>query len=437
MNDGQQIRKGVPITSQWSSHWLWIPTLYLTRGLPYVILLMTSLVYYNRMGLSNGAITLTTSWFFLPFILRPLLGRFVVGYKSKRFWIILAECVIALSLVGLALSVRLMDWFLWSVVSFMVIAIAAALHDVAIERLYNREALLLERPIFFGLRAVSYLLSIIVGMAIPITLAGNLEVINRTVRPAWATLFWVLAVLMIAMTLFHALILPKAVIRAKLPIWSGVTRQWWHDVTAAFIRRPHYVANLVFLFCFLIPEGMFIRVAPLFLIDPGSNGGLALSPQELGLVQGTVGTFAFIAGCGLGISLVRRDGLQRWLWFFVMALTLPKFLFVYLSYYFVSTLSIINICIIIDYFGAGLGLTTYIVWLGFCTKGKHSTFTYSLGTAITAFSMVMSGWFTGFLQEYVGYRKFFLMVAISGIISFIVAYFIPITKDIGKRERLI
>jgi len=51
--------------------------------------------------------------------------------------------------------------------------------------------------------------------------------------------------------------------------------------------------------------------------------------------------------------------------------------------------------------------------------------------------MVMSGWFTGFLQEYVGYRKFFLMVAISGIISFIVAYFIPITKDIGKRERLI
>ncbi len=195
MSDEQQIKNGIPIANQWYSHWLWIPTLYLTRGLPYVILLMTSLVFYNRMGLSNGAITLTTSWFFLPFILRPLLGRFVVGYKSKRFWIILAECVIALSLVGLALSVRLMDWFLWSVAAFMVIAIVAALHDVAIERLYNREALLLERPIFFGLRAVSYLLSIIVGMAIPITLAGNLEVINRTVRPAWATLFWALAVL--------------------------------------------------------------------------------------------------------------------------------------------------------------------------------------------------------------------------------------------------
>ena len=36
--------------SRWRSHWLWLPTLYLTRGLPYVILLMTSLVYFNRMG---------------------------------------------------------------------------------------------------------------------------------------------------------------------------------------------------------------------------------------------------------------------------------------------------------------------------------------------------------------------------------------------------
>ena len=68
MNDGQQIRKGVPITSQWSSHWLWIPTLYLTRGLPYVILLMTSLVYYNRMGLSNGAITHRGSFFLSSYV---------------------------------------------------------------------------------------------------------------------------------------------------------------------------------------------------------------------------------------------------------------------------------------------------------------------------------------------------------------------------------
>ena len=437
MHEEQKIINGIPIVDQWRSYWLWLPTLYLTRGLPYVILLMTSLVYFNRMGLSNGAITLTTSWLILPFILRPLLGRLVVGYWSKYAWIILTEFVMVLSLGGLAFMASSVDWFEWTVFFLMIIATMAALHDVAIERLYKRETALHNRPAFIGTRAISYMLSIIVGMAIPVTVAGNLEVIYRTVAPSWATIFRVLSVLLTCLMLLHAIILPKDNMHANLPIWTGVTRQWWHDVKAAFVRRPHYVANLCFLFAFLIPEGMFFRIAPLFLIDPGSNAGLALSPQELGLVLGTVGTFSLIGGSALGANLVRRDGLKRWLWLFVIALTLPKFVFVYLSYYFVSTLSIINLCMIIEQFGTGLGLTVYVVWLAHCTKGQHSTFTYSIGTAITAFSLVMTGWFTGFLQEYVGYRLFFLLVAILGVISFIVTYFLPVTEEIGKRKRMV
>mgnify|MGYP003064798480 FL=1 len=82
--------------------------------------------------------------------------------------------------------------------------------------------------------------------------------------------------------------------------------------------------------------------------------------------------------------------------------------------------------------GKGLGLTVYVVWLTHCTRGKHSTFTYSLGTAITAFSVVLSGWFTGFLQEYAGYRRFFFLVALLGITSFVVSGFVPVTDETGK-----
>ena len=41
------------------------------------------LVFFNRMGQSNSTITLNTSWTFIPFILRPLLGRIVTGYATK------------------------------------------------------------------------------------------------------------------------------------------------------------------------------------------------------------------------------------------------------------------------------------------------------------------------------------------------------------------
>lgn len=259
MHEEQKIINGIPIVDQWRSYWLWLPTLYLTRGLPYVILLMTSLVYFNRMGLSNGAITLTTSWLILPFILRPLLGRLVVGYWSKYAWVILTEFVMALSLGGLAFMASSVDWFEWTVFFLMIIATMAALHDVAIERLYKRETALHNRPAFIGTRAISYMLSIIVGMAIPVTIAGNLEVIYRTVAPSWATIFRVLSVLLACLMLLHAIILPKDNIHANLPIWTGVTRQWWHDVKAAFVRRPHYVANLCFLLPFLYPKGCFLE----------------------------------------------------------------------------------------------------------------------------------------------------------------------------------
>ena len=132
MQENQKIINGIPIAGQWQDYWRWLPSLYMTRGLPYVILMMTSMVFFNRMGMSNGAITFTTSWFFVPLIFRPLLGRFVIGYKSKRFWILLTEFIMALCLAGIAHTVTFSHWFTWSVTFLMIIAISDSLHDVAI-----------------------------------------------------------------------------------------------------------------------------------------------------------------------------------------------------------------------------------------------------------------------------------------------------------------
>ena len=78
--------------------WLWLPTVYFTRGLPYVIVFLVSLVFFNRMGQSNSTITLITSWAFVTFIMRPLLGRFVTGYATKRLWVLAMELLMAVSM---------------------------------------------------------------------------------------------------------------------------------------------------------------------------------------------------------------------------------------------------------------------------------------------------------------------------------------------------
>ena len=100
--------------------WLWLPTIYFTRGLPYVIVFLVSLVFFNRMGQSNSTITLNTSWTFIPFILRPLLGRIVTGYATKRFWVLAMQLLMTVSMFGIALSI---NYFLIGEVNFYVVLI--------------------------------------------------------------------------------------------------------------------------------------------------------------------------------------------------------------------------------------------------------------------------------------------------------------------------
>jgi PAT family beta-lactamase induction signal transducer AmpG len=42
--------------------WLWVPSLYVAEGVPYIIAMTVSVVFYKKMGISNTDIALYTSW---------------------------------------------------------------------------------------------------------------------------------------------------------------------------------------------------------------------------------------------------------------------------------------------------------------------------------------------------------------------------------------
>ena len=415
--------------------WLWLPTIYFTRGLPYVIVFLVSLVFFNRMGQSNSTITLNTSWTFIPFILRPLLGRIVTGYATKRFWVLAMQLLMTVSMFGIALSITTSYWEVTSMSFLFITACAAVVHDVAVAR-YYKLCMLRKLTSLSSVHSVFLLMAVVVGMGLPLILAGNLEVINRVVTKSWVTTFYFLAIIFLVFFVYHAIVLPRPQDRPSIPIRSGLTRRWWLETKTTFMQLPNYAILLSFLLLFLIPEGMFFRIAPLFLIDPGSNGGLSLSPQELGLVQGSVGAFSAIAGCFVGRYAIQKRGLWNNFWIMVCAITLPKMLYIYLSYSFVSSLSIINLCVAIEQFGFGFGITPYILVLLFCSQGKYSIFRFSLASAVAAFSLMSSGWFTGILQEYLGYQRFFVIVAIVNILPFVVAGLLKRTIHLDNKLKV-
>ena len=52
--------------------WYWIPSLYLAEGIPYVMVMTVAGILFKRFGVSNTDTALYTSWWYLPWVIKPL-----------------------------------------------------------------------------------------------------------------------------------------------------------------------------------------------------------------------------------------------------------------------------------------------------------------------------------------------------------------------------
>ena len=103
---------------------------------------------------------------------------------------------------------------------------------------------------------------------------------------------------------------------------------------------------------------------------PNSHGGLGLSPQEFGLANGTIGLIGLLLGGIVGGVLVSRDGMKKWLWPMVCAITLPDVVYIILSYTLISDMTIVSLCLFIEQFGYGLGFTALTLYMLYYSQGQ-------------------------------------------------------------------
>ena len=150
-------------------------------------------------------------------------------------------------------------------------------------------------------------------------------------------------------------------------------------------------------------------------------------------MQGTVGVIGLTLGGILGGICAGRDGLKKWLWLMVCAITLPDVVYVYLAYVLPSSLFVVNICVFIEQFGYGFGFTAYMLYLIYYSRGNYKTSHYALCTAFMALSMMIPGLFAGALQEAVGYKAFFLIVMGCCAVTFIITALVKIDPMFGKK----
>ncbi len=415
--------------------WAWVPTLYFAEGVPYVAVMTISLILYKRLGLSNTDITLYTSWLYLPWVIKPLWSPFVDMMKTKRWWIITMQLLIGAALAGVGFTIPGPWWLQGSLSFFWLMAFSSATHDIAADGFYMLGLDQHEQAYFVGIRSTFYRIATIFSSGLLVGLAGALQVLTRNISYSWSLVFYLMAGLFIALWLYHSWALPKPSEdgeRLQRSI-AGIASEFRQTVVT-FFQKPQVWAGICFMLFYRMPEGLLAKVSALFLVDASHNGGLGLSDGEYGLVQGTVGVIGLTLGGILGGIVASRDGLKRWLWPMVMAITLPDLVYVYLSYVLPSDLLVINVCVFIEQFGYGFGFSAYMLYLIYYSMGEHKTSHYALCTAFMALSMMIPGLFAGALQESVGYQTFFLIVVAACSLTYIVTWFLKIDPEFGKKK---
>ncbi len=416
------------------SPWWWIPSLYLAEGLPYVVVMTVAVIMYKGLGVSNTQVALVTSWLYLPWVVKPLWSPVVDILGTRRRWIWATQLVAGAGFAGVALSLRLPAYLGWTLAAFWLLAFNSATHDIAADGFYLLGTNERQQSFFVGVRTLFYRVATIAGQGLLVMLAGVIQSRTGNVRLAWTVVMAVLAAAFLGFGLWHRFILPRPAVDRP-----GDAREIPRFVReflgtfGSFFTKPRIGVVLAFLLLYRLGEAQLVKMAPPFLLDARAQGGLALSTTQVGFVYGTIGVVALTLGGILGGWAVARDGLKRWLWPMLLAIHVPDAVFIYLAYVQPGSLLVTQVGVALEQFGYGFGFTAMLMYMIYVARGRHQTAHYAICTGFMALGMMLPGMWSGWLQHLIGYRHFFTVVILATIPSFLVATWLPLEAEFGRK----
>ncbi|WP_298793761.1 MFS transporter [uncultured Allomuricauda sp.] len=414
--------------------WAWIPILYFTQGIPYILVVVVSVIMYKRLGIGNAEIGLYTSWLYLPWVLKPLWSPLVDLNGTKRKWFLAMQLVVALSFLGIGIFLPSNSFFIITLAFFWMAAFASATNDIASDGYYMIGLTQKKQSFFIGLRSTFYRLAMVTGQGLLVIFAGFLENKYGDNTKAWSMTMICAAVLMLLLTISNFFAAPKFEQSSDKPQEKPAG---FLDVFASFFKKEQIWIALAFILTYRLGESQLVKMASPFLLDSLEVGGLAYSTEAVGTIYGTVGVIMLSLGGILGGILISRDGLKKWMLPMMLALNLPNVLYALLAFTQSTSLFAVVGTVVLEQFGYGFGFAAFLIYLIYISEGISKTSHYAIATGFMALGMMLPGMLSGYVQEWLGYDGFFFWVVIAALPAFLILKFLKYPEDYGKKSNSI
>lgn len=430
-----------------ASPWRWIPTVYIAEGLPYFAVNTLTVLMYTNMGIGLSDMAFFTGWLYLPWVVKPFWSPFVDLFKTKRWWTVTMQLLMAITLALVGFLLPTSFFFSSTLVLFWLTAFFSATHDIAADGYYMLELTPHQQASFVGVRSTFYRIASVLGQGGLVMLAGYLEKTTGDIPLAWSYVFLLLGVLFLAVSLYDSKFMPRTPTDKPVP---GVTAHTivrdFANTFATFFRKKHIVTAILFMLFYRLPEALCLKLVQPFMVAAKEAGGLGLSTADVGFANGTVGVIALLAGGVCGGLAIARNGLKHWLWPMALALTLPCAIYCWLA--FTQTGDMTTICTLIAFeqFGYGFGFTAFMMYLIYFCRGENQTSHYAFCTAFMALGMMLPGMAAGWIHDRLqplnlfatsgnqGYVNFFMFIMICCIATYTVCALVKIDPEFGKKR---
>lgn len=404
----------------------WVPTLYFAEGLPMITVSVVAAIMYKNLGVSNDQIALHTGLLYLPWTIKPLWAPLLEMFKTKRHWVLWMEFAMAVTLGTVALALPLPSYMPMTLAIFWITGFMSSTQDIAADGLYISTMSAKQQAAWVGIQGICWNAGRIMASGILVRLTGTLYDTTNDWVTSWAIVMVALGGIMGLLGLWHLKFLPRDTRTSEVPTSLAEGFTTFFDTLVTFFKKPNVWLMIAFILLYRSGEGFLEKIGPLFLLDKAEAGGLGLTNQELGDINGIYGTAGFMVGALAGGVFASRMTLKRSLFILCIALNVPNVTYIYLSYALPESFMEVTFWITLEKLGYGFGSVGHMLYMmQQVAPGKYKTAHYAFATSLMGLGLMIPSAISGYVQVAMGYQHFFIFVMAATIPSFVASYIAP------------
>lgn len=419
-----------------SSPWIFIPAVYLIAGTVESGILQHGVtIMYKDLGYSNAFIG------FLSFLQLPLLVAFLVApyvdrMGSKRGLTIAFMFIMAAISLLIPFTFYLDSLFtVASLTALFLLAISFACFKIASEGYYIRILSPHDQAAFIGIKTAAIRLGIIFTISLLVGLAGRVNLAAESERLGWQSMFFVLVALTGLAALYNWKFLPRPLEDRPNQEREGFALA---RVMGEYLKQEKALLLIIFILIYRFGEGLLLRMADPFFMDPVDLGGMAMGIPELVAIKSFAAIPGTIVGGIIGGWLVARYGLRRTFLPLSALMCIPNLGFWYLAHlqpmvevtiFGMSWKRDVLIVVVAESVGYGMGFSAFFYYLHKLAVGVNKTSLLAISFALMALGIYLPSMISGVVQEWIGYELLFIVSFALAIPGVILTLFVPLGRS--------